>query len=217
MTECYDCVTPDPPKSFPICTIRSTPSKPIHCIVWAKSYLFTEIFGTSELDAPDLDHSEDAENRLEIESLKAETAALNMIRDSMHSEEFPRLVFNKVFKSDIERLASLEDMWKSRSKPNPLDFDELTQQFVGDASVVARQDQQKWSPAQNLAVFIDSLNRLSGRVETLKLSAGKKASSPALEFDKDDDDTLDFVAAAANLRSLIFGIDFTSKFDIKRK
>lgn len=26
-------------KTYPVCTIRSTPSQPIHCIVWAKSYL----------------------------------------------------------------------------------------------------------------------------------------------------------------------------------
>lgn len=38
-TECYDCNPKELPKSFPVCTIRSTPSQPIHCIVWAKSYL----------------------------------------------------------------------------------------------------------------------------------------------------------------------------------
>lgn len=37
-----------------------------------------------------------------------------------------------------------------------------------------------------------------------------------LAFDKDDEDTLDFVAATANLRSFIFGIETKSKFDIKR-
>lgn len=40
LTECYDCNSKEVPKSFPVCTIRSTPSQPIHCIVWAKSYLF---------------------------------------------------------------------------------------------------------------------------------------------------------------------------------
>ena len=42
-SECYDCNTKEVPKSFPVCTIRSTPSQPIHCIVWAKSYLFTYV------------------------------------------------------------------------------------------------------------------------------------------------------------------------------
>lgn len=37
---CYDCKEKPVPKTFPVCTIRATPSTPIHCIVWAKSYLF---------------------------------------------------------------------------------------------------------------------------------------------------------------------------------
>lgn len=51
----------------------------------------------------------------------------------------------------------------------------------------------------------------------LKASAKEDEATPILTFDKDDEDTLDFVAASANLRSLIFGIDLKSKFDIKRK
>jgi ubiquitin-like 1-activating enzyme E1 B len=39
LTACYDCTPKETPKSFPVCTIRSTPSQPIHCIVWGKSYL----------------------------------------------------------------------------------------------------------------------------------------------------------------------------------
>lgn len=62
MTECYDCNEKPVAKSFPVCTIRSTPSQPIHCIVWAKSYLFAEVFGTSEESTPELDQSEDSEN-----------------------------------------------------------------------------------------------------------------------------------------------------------
>ncbi|KAK3046922.1 E1 ubiquitin-activating protein uba2, partial [Coniosporium uncinatum] len=89
-TECYDCNVKETPKSFPVCTIRSTPSQPIHCIVWAKSYLFTEIFGTSEDEAPELDHSEDADNAAEIEKLQKEAKALKRIRESMGSEDFPR-------------------------------------------------------------------------------------------------------------------------------
>lgn len=37
-----------------------------------------------------------------------------------------------------------------------------------------------------------------------------------LSFDKDDDDALDFVTASANLRSIIFGIEPKSKFDVKQ-
>src|SRR5712692_10565188 len=78
-TECFDCIPKPTPKSYPVCTIRSTPSQPIHCIVWGKSYLLrcvadwrlarggstdilSEIFGASEDESPEMDHSEDSEN-----------------------------------------------------------------------------------------------------------------------------------------------------------
>jgi hypothetical protein len=28
-----------------VCTIRNTPDKPIHCVVWAKDLLFPRLFG----------------------------------------------------------------------------------------------------------------------------------------------------------------------------
>jgi ubiquitin-like 1-activating enzyme E1 B len=216
-TECYDCVTKDPPKSFPVCTIRSTPSQPIHCIVWGKSYLFTEIFGTSEHDAPDLDMSEDSNNATEMENLRQEARALKRIRDSIGSDEFPRLVFNKVYKEDIERLRSMEDMWKSRRAPEALDYDALAQEALGVGPGIASRDQNVWTPAENFAVFVDSLKRLSNRLEEDRARADVGNAAPILMFDKDDVDTLDFVAASANLRSLVFGIEARSKFDIKRK
>lgn len=63
VTECFDCNPKPTPTTYPVCTIRSTPSAPIHCIVWAKSYLFNQLFGNSEDDeASDLDKSEDDGN-----------------------------------------------------------------------------------------------------------------------------------------------------------
>ena len=44
-TECYECQTKPTQKVYPICTIRSTPSQPVHCIVWAKE-LYKLCFGT---------------------------------------------------------------------------------------------------------------------------------------------------------------------------
>ena len=57
-TACFDCNPRPPTKTYPICTIRHTPDKPIHCIVWAKSYLFPELFGTSEEDSSDVQVTE---------------------------------------------------------------------------------------------------------------------------------------------------------------
>ncbi|KAK8026130.1 hypothetical protein PG990_003953 [Apiospora arundinis] len=212
VTACYDCTTKDVPKSFPVCTIRSTPSQPIHCIVWAKSYLLNEVFGVSEDEAA-FDHSTDADNAQEIAELKKEAEALRRIRESVGTTEFPKMLFDKVFKADIDRLRSMEEMWQSRQKPEPLDYDVLKPKAPTVTPELLQDGQKLWSLEENLAVMDDSLERLSKRVAELK-AAG--TAQPTITFDKDDEDTLDFVAAAANIRSSIFGIDRKSRFDIKQ-
>ncbi|KAL8814245.1 MAG: hypothetical protein Q9223_006518 [Gallowayella weberi] len=219
-SECYDCNTKETPKTFPVCTIRSTPSQPIHCIVWAKSYLFTELFGTSEEEVPEFDHTEDSENAAEIENLRKEAHALKEIRQSMGSDDFPRKIFEKVFRDDINRLRNMEDMWKSRQKPTALDFDTVSKSSASGGEVgdsVSKRDQDTWNLAENFTVFCDSLRRLSSRLQKAQTNeTNGAAASTVLSFDKDDDDTLDFVAASANMRSIVFGIQSRSKFDIKQ-
>ncbi|TWU78847.1 E1 ubiquitin-activating protein uba2 [Metarhizium rileyi] len=217
VTACYDCTTKDTPKTFPVCTIRSTPSQPIHCIVWAKSYLMNEIFGVSE-DQSVFDHSEDAENAHEIEELKKESAALKKIRDAVGTPSFPQMLFDKVFNSDIERLRSVGDMWKSRRKPESLDYDTVFTQAtnaIASKDETLNDDQRVWTLEENLVVFRDSLDRLSKRMLELKGNRDLPGAEPTISFDKDDIDALDFVSSSANIRSTIFGIDCKSRFDIK--
>lgn len=184
----------------------------------ANTLLRSEMFGASE-DASAFDHTQDQDNAKEIEELKKESEALKKIRESVGSDEFPELVFNKVFKQDIERLRSMEDMWKSRKAPLPLDYKTVISQaeeaFAAKEAIL--QDGQKvWTLEESLVVFNDSLQRLSKRILDLKRAHNGSGPEPIIEFDKDDDDTLDFVAASANIRSTIFDIDRKSRFDIKQ-
>ena len=41
-SECYECQPKPAAKTYPGCSIRNTPSEPIHCIVWAK-HLFKSV------------------------------------------------------------------------------------------------------------------------------------------------------------------------------
>lgn len=219
ITACYDCTPKETPKSFPVCTIRSTPSQPIHCIVWGKSYLLNEIFGASE-DESAFDHSADGDNANEIEELKRESAALRKIRQSVGTEQFAQMLFDKVFGTDIVRLRSMGDMWKTRRPPDPLDYNTLMAQAadaIAAKDAVLKDGQKVWTLEENLVVFNDSLERLSKRVLEAKAAAAAQEEEAAMiTFDKDDEDTLDFVAASANIRSTLFGIDRKSKFDIKQ-
>jgi ubiquitin-like 1-activating enzyme E1 B len=215
-TACYDCNPKITPKSFPVCTIRSTPSQPIHCIVWAKSYLVPELFGESE-DAAEVDTTEDAENAEEIENLRKEAQALKKIRDTMGTDDFVKNVFNKVFSEDIDRLRKMEDAWRTRKPPEVLSYDTLQSEASAIQASISQSDQITWSRNENFRVFKDSLQRLSKRFLESQVQSLKDGSpSPSITFDKDDDDTLDFITAAANLRSDIFSIPTKSKFDIKQ-
>ncbi|KAK7755042.1 E1 ubiquitin-activating protein uba2 [Diatrype stigma] len=221
VTACYDCTAKDVPKSFPVCTIRSTPSQPIHCIVWGKSYLLNEIFGASE-DQGALDTTESADNAKEIAELRKEAEDLRKIKESIGTPEFSRMLFDKVFNADINRLRSMDDMWTSRQPPEALKYEDVIAQAseaVASKDSILQDDQRVWSLEENLVVFNDSLDRLSKTMAELKKSqetTNGASSQPTITFDKDDIDTLDFVTASANIRSHIFGIDKKSRFDIKQ-
>lgn len=155
----------------------------------------------------------------EIEELKKESEALKKIRESIGSEEFPQLLFDKVFKSDVERLRSMEDMWKARQPPQPLDYQTVKEQAkeaIESKEAILQDGQKVWTLEESLVVFSDSLDRLSKRMIKLKNATDGSGPVPTIEFDKDDDDTLDFVAASANIRSTVFGIERKSRFDIKQ-
>ncbi|OGE55454.1 hypothetical protein PENARI_c004G07692 [Penicillium arizonense] len=214
-TECYDCTPKEVPKTFAICTIRSTPSQPIHCIVWAKSWLLPELFGNSEDEAADIQNDENTDNATEIAELRKEAFDMRELREALGTDEGYRKVFQKVFGKDIERLRSMKDMWKTRQQPQLLDFDTLDQTLSSIDPAIATKDQEAWTIEENFAVFRDSFNRLSNRLKELRAEPTGD-QPPILTFDKDDVDTLDFVAATANLRAIIFHIETKSKFDIKQ-
>ncbi|KAK5947443.1 E1 ubiquitin-activating protein uba2 [Knufia obscura] len=216
-TACYDCKPKQIPKSFPVCTVRSTPSQPIHTIVWAKSYLLPELFGVSEDQVAEVDSSTDSENAEEIKKLKEESQQLRKLRESMSSDDFAQQVFDQVFRKDVERLLSMEDYWKNKKAPTPLSYEIFaTGAETVDASI-SKTDQRIWTIPETFVVFKDSLTRLSKRLAEERAQAEKTGlPEPVIEFDKDDDDTLDFVTAAANLWSAAFAIEPKSKFDTKQ-
>ncbi|KAI5951038.1 UBA2 [Candida jiufengensis] len=216
-SSCFDCEQHVAPKTYPVCTIRSTPSLPVHCITWAKEFLFHQLFDESEGD--DSNNLNDADtianetdNNEEIENLAKEANELIELRDKIrNSNDFIESLIDKIFKVDIERLLLIETLWATREKPTPLEFAKYEndlRNLLNDESneSILSKDQKKWSILENLYALYKSSARLQHRL---------KNGEPFVAFDKDDEDTLVFVAAASNLRSYIFNIETKSKFDIK--
>nr|XP_014085145.2 SUMO-activating enzyme subunit 2 [Bactrocera oleae] len=231
LTQCYECTPKAKQKTFPGCTIRNTPSEPIHCIVWAK-HLFNQLFGESVEDediSPDMadpeantvDSEEKSENEdKEVAKTIPETETGNVARVNTRqwakdSSYDAATLFNKFFFDDINYLLSMSNLWKERKAPTPLKWDNVLIKQDNGVGVTAEalKDTTKhyhkvWSLAECATVFGDCLKKLS--TSFLNLDDGE-----SLVWDKDDQPAMDFVAACANIRAYIFEIGRKSRFEVK--
>ncbi|XP_028767887.1 SUMO-activating enzyme subunit 2-like [Neltuma alba] len=219
-TECYECQPKPAPKTFPVCTITSTPSKFVHCIVWAKDLLFAKLFG-----------DKNQENDLNIRSSDGASSSENVVdvferREGEGIDEYGRRIFDHVFGYNIELALSNEETWKNRNKPKPIyskDIlsDEMAQQngnvdrdsATDDGSSVSamvslglKNPQDIWSLSENSRIFFETLRLFF-------MKRGKEIGN--LSFDKDDQLAVEFVTAAANIRAASFGIPLHSLFEAK--
>ncbi|KAJ0041684.1 hypothetical protein NL108_008488, partial [Boleophthalmus pectinirostris] len=217
LTECYECQPKPTQKTFPGCTIRNTPSEPIHCIVWAK-YLFNQLFGEEDADQEVSPDTADPEAAWNPEDAAARATASEKDGDikRVSTKEWARStgydsvkLFNKLFKDDIMYLLTMDKLWKKRTAPKPLDWHQVEKNESpkeSECTSTGLKDQQVlgvWGYSQ---LFQQS-------VETLRSQLEKKGEGAELVWDKDDPPAMDFVTAAANLRMHIFSMNMKSRFD----
>lgn len=217
LTECYECQPKPTQKTFPGCTIRNTPSEPIHCIVWAK-YLFNQLFGEEDADQEVSPDTADPEAAWNPEDTAARATASEKDGDikRVSTKEWARStgydsvkLFHKLFKDDIRYLLTMDKLWKKRKAPTPLDWHQLRNSGPKDESVGSGlKDQQILSVWGLCKMFQHS-------VETLRTMLQEKGEGAELVWDKDDAPAMDFVTAAANLRMHIFSMNTKSRFDVK--
>ncbi|KAJ7312093.1 hypothetical protein JRQ81_006432 [Phrynocephalus forsythii] len=221
VTECYECHPKPSQKTFPGCTIRNTPSEPIHCIVWAK-YLFNQLFGEEDADQEVSPDRADPEASWEPAEAEARARASNEDGDikRVSTKEWAKStgydsvkLFTKLFKDDIRYLLTMDKLWRKRKPPIPLDWNEIQNQAnptSRDEPSLGLKDQQVLSVKSYARLFSQS-------VETLRAQLAEKGDGAELVWDKDDPSAMDFVTSAANLRMHIFSMNMKSRFDIKCK
>ncbi|XP_071770161.2 SUMO-activating enzyme subunit 2 isoform X1 [Centroberyx gerrardi] len=218
LTECYECQPKPTQKTFPGCTIRNTPSEPIHCIVWAK-YLFNQLFGEEDADQEVSPDTADPEAAWNPEETAARAIASEKDGDikRVSTKEWARStgydpvkLFNKLFKDDIMYLLTMDKLWKKRKAPLPLDWQQLENHACPqeESPGSGLKDQQVLGVWGCCQLFRHS-------VETLRSQLEQKGDGAELVWDKDDPPAMDFVTAAANLRMHIFSMNMKSRFDVK--
>ncbi|KAG5247805.1 SUMO-activating enzyme [Salix suchowensis] len=206
-TECYECQPKPAPKTYPVCTITSTPSKFVHCVVWAKDLLFAKLFGDKNQD-----------NDLNVRSNDAARSSKNA------DDQYGRRIYDHVFGYNIEQALSNEETWKNRNKPRPIYCrdvlpDIMTQRNgnnvdktddLSSASAMAslglKNPQDIWCLMENTKVFIEALKLFF---------TNRRKEIGNLSFDKDDLLAVEFVTAAANIRAASFNIPLQSLFEAK--
>ncbi|CAG0914502.1 unnamed protein product [Notodromas monacha] len=212
--ECFECQPPSRTKTFPNCTIRNTPSEPIHCIVWAK-HLFSQLFGEEDDEnevSPDMDDPElggSAGERALNNNGAENTTSGPRVSTKAWAKEIgydPKKLFMKFFHSDIQYLLSMKKLWEKRRPPTPLDCEKLDEEAgcSTDSSSDKLEDLKMWS-------LQDCFIHFSEAVGILKVRAEKDD----LTWDKDDCPSLDFVTACSNIRAAVFGIPRKTRFDVK--
>jgi ubiquitin-like 1-activating enzyme E1 B len=224
-TECYECQPKPAPKTYPVCTITSTPSKFVHCIVWAKDLLFAKLFGDKNQDN-DLNVHTTGEN---ASSSSENTKDVFEWEKGETVDHYGKRIYDHVFGYNIERALSNEETWRNRNRPRPLYVKDIitvdsgkqngnseniiNNHSVDDplsvsamASLGLKNPQDIWSLMENSKVFF----------EALKLFFSKRDKEIGhLIFDKDDQLAVEFVTAAANIRAASFGIPLHSLFEAK--
>ncbi|KAG8368203.1 hypothetical protein BUALT_Bualt15G0020800 [Buddleja alternifolia] len=219
-SECYECQPKPAPKTYPVCTITSTPSKFVHCIVWAKDLLFVKLFG-----------DKNQENDLNVRSSDASSSS-QQVEDAFERgkdediEQYGRRVYDHVFGYNIELALSNEETWKNRNRPRPIymkdvipielihrNGNQVKSSVDGDSSSVSamsslglKNPQDLWSLKENSTIFLEAL-------KLFFLKREKEIGN--LCFDKDDQLAVEFVTAAANIRASSFGIPLHSLFEAK--
>ncbi|XP_072926575.1 SUMO-activating enzyme subunit 2 isoform X1 [Hemitrygon akajei] len=222
VTECYECQPKPTQKTFPGCTIRNTPSEPIHCIVWAK-YLFNQLFGEEDADQEVSPDTADPEAAWELSNAAARAGASSedgdikrvSTKDWARSTGYdPVKIFNKLFRDDIKYLLTMDQLWRKRKAPVPLDWAAVEKIETGSSlqqtgtSQAGLKDQQVLDVRSYAHLFAQSVDHLKARL-------AEKGDGGELVWDKDDPPAMNFVTAAANLRMHIFSISMKSKFDVK--
>jgi ubiquitin-like 1-activating enzyme E1 B len=225
-TSCYECFPKPAAKVYPICTIRSTPDKPVHCIVWAKEALKL-IFGKASESMLFEDETATGEKSEYMHLLSfptLESIYSSSSSSSLSSSDSDKLLsFIKdlvigLFHNEVKKRIDMNVYKTAKITPSPLSLTTIDEAFarlkeilLGNApspSVEKGWDHSFWS-------IHDSIIEFSLAFFSLLQNEDNRSSLGSLSFDKDDLWSMKFVTATSNIRSFILTISLLSFHDAK--
>eukprot|EP00948_MAST-09A_sp_MAST-9A-sp1_P000461 g461.t1 len=240
-TQCWDCLSRPAPKTYPICTLRSTPSKPVHTIVWGKEF-FKLLFGTSKdsmlwepLDGPVNDDEEGKSQDATIEASDATgpvstSAFMNEVERAKPKENasisdiltYAQGVFTGIYENEIKKKLRMRGYKGAKHRPSPLSLNDSilfdTKKFSDPETVLkisAQLSSRSIQQQHRVWTLEESIVMFLGsiiRFWTERTSTVRRGEG---SFEKDDPLHLDWITAASNLRSHIFQIPLQTAYRVK--
>lgn len=210
-TACYECFPKPTPKVYPICTIRSTPDKPVHTVVWAKE-CFKLLFGdrsASMLHEP-LDGPDRSVFMGHVAAHPDPSSRAAVVR---YCEE----VLVALYTTEVQKQIDMDKYKGAKHAPEPIaaaTIRALCAQVAGASDSVPPAlsgpgwDRRVWTPEE-------CIMQLVACVSDMWLDATARETIGRCDFDKDHRLAMLFVTAASNLRSHVFKIPQQSFYEAK--
>jgi ubiquitin-like 1-activating enzyme E1 B len=243
ITECYECREKPTQKVYPICTIRSTPDKPVHCIVWAKE-AFKLIYGKTEESMLYEDPAvENDSTFMKYASLKFAASDFGLDTTHMSSESGVttvvvetivnriKLLIKALFCDEIDKRLSTGVYDNAKTRPRIMAYDDidraankaivlLSEAFKLSSTSNTRPrdrhdwDKNVWSDEECAIESIMCMAAISID-DYITTNTAQPSMLGKMTFDKDDHDTMIFVTSFANMRSRVFNIPPQCLYDAK--
>ena len=203
---CYECQTQETQKVYPICTIRSTPSMPVHTIVWAKE-LYKLLFAEKPQESMLYEDPAGEEPSTFMGAVLAYRAAQQAASDNNIDTALVQDVLTKFYRDEIQKQLDMGRYKTAMKTPHVLE-PALLDQGCTDPTAHAPTLQ----PHYRQADVWPPLACVAELAHVLSTAAATTTTTVLPEFDKDDDLSMRFVTAASNLRSHVFGIEPLQSF-----
>ena len=222
---------------IPICSIRLKPEKIEHSVAWGK-VLFEQIFIENNKKEGNKDNDDDKKEKLYDENMPKKTDKINEICNYAQYmfftsiKEYKELTDNnnnysndKIKNNENKDINNQKDVNKSTDKVNPLDIIKLLNLDFKNNNIndgILKNYLDNYSKFKSDVVSIDKIPDKKNILEIIKLleifisSYYSLSKRPSIyEFDKEDEDIINFVYTASNLRCYNFNLNLESKFKIK--
>jgi ubiquitin-like 1-activating enzyme E1 B len=156
VTACYECAPKPTQKVYPICTIRSTPDKPVHCIVWAKE-CYKLLLGKQTSDSMLFEDPDSGDESTYMHLIGPFQGSSLSVPDDVDSFTAKCVdILKALYHTEIEKRLAMDVFKTAKKTPTPLPVNE----FETAAQTVLSELKQKFNGSCSLPDLLKKVSRV---------------------------------------------------------